>query len=82
MFLWYKTGVPFDNPVRLPWGRVKKEREKYGDVVYHQFPNGSRVRGSCYCYQVVFAVARLLKKRRRFTAQKLCRYAVLIAARQ
>ena len=36
---------------------------------------------ACYCYQVVFAVARLLKKRRRFTAQKLCRYAVLIAAR-
>ena len=34
---------------------------------------------ACYCYQVVFAVARLLKKRRRFTAQKLCRYAVLIA---
>lgn len=45
MFLWYKTGVPFDNPVRLPLGRVKKEREKYGDVVYHQFPNGGRVRG-------------------------------------
>ena len=22
---------------------------------------------ACYCYQVVFAVARLLKKRRRFT---------------
>ena len=39
MFLWYKTGVPFDNPVRLPLGeRVKKERETYGDVVYHQFP--------------------------------------------
>ena len=36
---------------------------------------------ACYCYQVVFAVARLLKKRRRFTAKKLCRYAVLIAAR-
>lgn len=36
---------------------------------------------ACYCYQAVFAVVRLLKKRRTFTAQKLCRYAVLIAAR-
>ena len=36
---------------------------------------------ACYCYQAVFAVVRLLNKRRTFTAQKLCRYAVLIAAR-
>ena len=36
---------------------------------------------ACYCYQAVFAVVRLLKKHRVFTAQKLCRYAVLIAAR-
>ena len=36
---------------------------------------------ACYCYQAVFAVVRLLNKRRSFTAQKLCRYAVLIAAR-
>ncbi len=35
----------------------------------------------CCCYQVVYAVIRLFKKRRRFQAQKLCRYAVLIAAR-
>ena len=24
MFLWYKTGVPFDNPVRLPLGEGEK----------------------------------------------------------
>ncbi len=36
---------------------------------------------ACCCYQAVYAVVRLSGKRRRFTAQKLCRYAVLIAAR-
>ena len=36
---------------------------------------------ACYCYQFVFLVVRLLRKRRTFQAQKLCRYAVLIAAR-
>lgn len=36
---------------------------------------------ACYCYQAVFLGARLLRKRRTFTARKLCRYAVLIAAR-
>lgn len=36
---------------------------------------------ACCCYQAVFAVVRLLGKRRRFSATKLCRYAVLIAAR-
>ena len=36
---------------------------------------------ACCCYQAVFAVVRLLGKRRRFSAVKLCRYAVLIAAR-
>lgn len=36
---------------------------------------------ACYCYQAVFAVVRLLKKGRTFTAQRLCRYGVLIAAR-
>lgn len=36
---------------------------------------------ACYCYQAVFAVVRLLQRRRVFTAKKLCRYAVLIAAR-
>lgn len=35
----------------------------------------------CYCYQAVFALVRLLGKRRAFTAKKLCRYGVLIAAR-
>ena len=35
----------------------------------------------CYCYQAVFALVRLLGKRRTFTAKKLCRYGVLIAAR-
>lgn len=35
----------------------------------------------CYCYQAVFAVVRLLGKRRVHTAQKMCRYAVMIAAR-
>lgn len=35
----------------------------------------------CCCYQVVYAVLRLFGKRRRFQAQKLCRYGVLIAAR-
>lgn len=35
----------------------------------------------CCFYQVVFAVVRLLGKRRKFQACKLCRYAVLIAAR-
>ena len=24
MFLWYKTGVPFDNPVHLPSGEGEK----------------------------------------------------------
>ena len=36
---------------------------------------------ACCFYQAVFAVVRLLGKRRHFQAQKLCRYAVLIAAR-
>lgn len=36
---------------------------------------------ACCFYQAVFAIVRLLKKRRHFQAQKLCRYAVLIAAR-
>lgn len=36
---------------------------------------------ACYCYQIVFFFVRLLKKRRCFQARKLCRYAVLIAAR-
>ena len=36
---------------------------------------------ACYCYQAVFLGARLLRKRQTFTARKLCRYAVLIAAR-
>lgn len=36
---------------------------------------------ACYCYQFIFAVVRLAKKRRSFEAKKLCRYAVLIAAR-
>ncbi len=36
---------------------------------------------ACYCYQAVFALVRLLGKRRTFTAKKLCRYGVLIAAR-
>lgn len=36
---------------------------------------------ACYCYQAVFAWVRLLKKRRYFAARRLCRYAVLIAAR-
>ncbi len=36
---------------------------------------------ACCCYQVVFAIVRLLGKRRRFSAVKLCRYAVLISAR-
>ncbi len=36
---------------------------------------------ACCCYQAVYAVARLLGKRRKHQAQKLCRYAVLIAAR-
>ena len=37
---------------------------------------------ACYCYQVVFrGGAAAEKAARRFTAQKLCRYAVLIAAR-
>ncbi len=36
---------------------------------------------ACCFYQAVYAVVRLLGKRRRFSAQKLCRYAVLIAAR-
>lgn len=35
----------------------------------------------CCCYQVFYALVRLMGKRRRFQAQKLCRYAVLIAAR-
>ena len=36
---------------------------------------------ACYCYQAVFLAVRLLGKRRRFAARKLCRYGVLIAAR-
>lgn len=36
---------------------------------------------ACCFYQAVFAIVRLLKKCRHFQAQKLCRYAVLIAAR-
>lgn len=36
---------------------------------------------ACYCYQFVFLVLRLLKKRRVHQAQRLCRYAVMIAAR-
>ncbi len=36
---------------------------------------------ACCFYQAVFAIVRLSGKRRRFQAQKLCRYAVLIAAR-
>lgn len=36
---------------------------------------------ACYCYQFVFLVLRLLRKRRGFKASKFCRYAVLIAAR-
>lgn len=36
---------------------------------------------ACCFYQAVFAIVRLLGKRRRFQARKLCRYAVLIAAR-
>lgn len=35
----------------------------------------------CCCYQAVYAVVRLLGKKRVCHAQKLCRYAVLIAAR-
>lgn len=36
---------------------------------------------ACCCYQAVYALVRLLGKRRTFKAQKLCRYGVLIAAR-
>src|SRR5699024_4580609 len=36
---------------------------------------------ACYCYQAVFALVRLLGKRRHYQARKLCRYGVLIAAR-
>ena len=36
---------------------------------------------ACSFYQAVFAALRLLGKRRHFQAQKLCRYAVLIPAR-
>ncbi len=36
---------------------------------------------ACCCYQAVYAAVRLLGKRRKFQARKLCRYAVLIAAR-
>lgn len=35
----------------------------------------------CYCYQFIFTVVRLTKKRRLYKARKLCRYGVLIAAR-
>ena len=36
---------------------------------------------ACCFYQAVFAIVRLSGKRRRFQTRKLCRYAVLIAAR-
>ena len=36
---------------------------------------------ACYLYQAIFAGVRLLRKKRVFTARKLCRYGVLIAAR-
>ena len=36
---------------------------------------------ACYCYQIIFSGVRLLRKRKVYTAKKLCRYAVLIAAR-
>lgn len=36
---------------------------------------------ACCFYQAVFAIVRLLGKRRKFQARRLCRYAVLIAAR-
>lgn len=36
---------------------------------------------ACFCYQAVYALVRLLGRKRTFPAQKLCRYAVLIAAR-
>ena len=36
---------------------------------------------ACYCYQAVYAVVRLARKRRKYQAEKLCRYGVLIAAR-
>ena len=36
---------------------------------------------ACYCYQAVYAVVRLARKRRTYQAEKLCRYGVLIAAR-
>lgn len=36
---------------------------------------------ACYCYQFVFLIVRLLRKKRVFRAQKLCRYAALISAR-
>lgn len=35
----------------------------------------------CCCYQMVYAAVRLLRRRRTSHAQKLCKYAVLIAAR-
>lgn len=35
----------------------------------------------CCCYQMVYAAIRLFRRRRTFQAQKLCKYAVLIAAR-
>lgn len=36
---------------------------------------------ACCFYQAVFVIVRLLGKRRSYSSQKLCRYAVLIAAR-
>ncbi len=36
---------------------------------------------ACYCYQFVFFIVRLMRKKRTFQAKKYCRYAALIAAR-
>lgn len=59
----------------IPKGRMQMKTLSYINLIM------AALIGACCCYQVLYALVRLRGRSRRFTAQSLSRFAVLIAAR-